>query len=256
MRHYALEERLVSIDTGQVWTNRYDMVNLAYIDGSIPDGEYNLTLTAHDTPGRGYPPGSSIKIRKDSSAPYQSRRTNTDLTACPPVQPGRAEEQEGADGERCGRCVHGVCVDGACLCEADWFGEACDEDVHDTEVYLPPFDPAVTGWACRQARHFREGVQQLHDLILRVQFPVDRDICRSGDRVGGARGGSARSGGLQAFHADTTSAFGVNLRSLAIALGRSLQVFLPMICRSFTTHLQKPPRLPGRASISCAFYVP
>ena len=239
-KSYELEERLDNLETGQVWTRHYNLVNLAYIDGSIPDGEYNLTLTAHDSLGRSYPPGTTITIRKDSSAPYRSRTTHTDLTACPPVQPGRAEENGGADAERCSRCVHGVCVAGACLCEADWFGEACDQDVHDTEVYLPPIDPASTWWACRQARHFREGVQQLHDLILRVQFPVDPEMCGAGDRLGGAGGGGTQSAGLQAFHADTTSAFGVNLRSLAIALGRSLQVFIPRII-SVICHLFLPP---------------
>jgi len=79
----------------------------------------------------------------------KSRVTETDLTACP-VRPDRERETEGAGVERCGRCVHGVCVEGACLCEADWFGEECDADVHDMEVYLPPSDPAGTWWACHQ----------------------------------------------------------------------------------------------------------
>ena len=46
--------------------------------------------------------------------------------------------------------MHGVCVEGACLCEADWFGEECDADVHDMDIYLPPSDPAGTWWACHQ----------------------------------------------------------------------------------------------------------
>jgi hypothetical protein len=52
------------------------------------------------------------------------------------------------------------------------------------------------------------GLEELHHLITRVQYPLDPQRCSAGE------GG----GGLQAFHADTTSAFGVNLRSLAPSL--------------------------------------
>ena len=73
MQHYKLEERLVHVNTGEVWTRHFDMVNLAYIDSSIPEGEYNMTLTAQDSLGRGYPPGSTITIHKDSTTPYKAQ---------------------------------------------------------------------------------------------------------------------------------------------------------------------------------------
>lgn len=39
-------------------------------------------------------------------------------------------------------CVHGSCADdGACLCEADWFGDSCEFHVLKTGYFLPPFDP-------------------------------------------------------------------------------------------------------------------
>ena len=117
------------------------------------------------------------------------------------------------------RCEHGVCIAGACLCEADWFGQYCNVDVHDADVYLPPQDPAGSVWACHQAGNFRKGVQDLQDMILSTQFPVDPRNCESD---------AQESGGLQAFHPDSTSAFGVNLRSLALALGRALRLGRPL----------------------------
>lgn len=139
---YKMHERLVKVDTGEEWHRYYDMVNLAYLDGNLPNGEYNLTLTVMDALGQSYPPGTSITFFKDTTTSYLSRATDLDVTACPPPQPSataqdREEASPGAANSTCGRCVEGVCVDGVCLCEADWFGEACDFDVHDSQIYIP-----------------------------------------------------------------------------------------------------------------------
>lgn len=135
---YKIHERLVKIDTGEEWHRYYDMVNLAYLDGSLPDGDYNLTLTAMDALGQPYHPGTSITFLKDTTTAYVSRATNLDVTACPRIRPpARTHDLGGTSAPTCGRCIQGVCVDGACLCEADWFGEACNFDIHDADLYMP-----------------------------------------------------------------------------------------------------------------------
>lgn len=158
---YGVEEEVLNTKTGESWGRKYHMVSLAYMYDEFPDGEYNLTLTVLDESGKAYPPGSTITFSKDYSTPYHSRTTDTDLTICPSIPSNTNISDSSGSRSACGRCAHGVCLQGACLCEADWFGEACDSDVHDTEIYLPPIDPAGTVWACHQARHFRKGLPHL-----------------------------------------------------------------------------------------------
>ena len=154
MLSYGLEERIEHTRTGEVWTRQYDMVNLAYTHDTVPDGEYKLTLTISDSLGNTYPPGTSRIYHKDYSTPYQSRSTLIDLTVCPAIRPADVLDAHGAHVQmnhsvaRCGRCVRGVCVAGACLCEADWFGKACDADVHDTDVSVRASRAAILYVTC------------------------------------------------------------------------------------------------------------
>jgi len=128
------------VGSGEEWHRHYEMVNLAYLDAHLPNGEYNMTLTAIDALGQPYPPGTTLTFFKDSTTPYLSRATDLEVTACPPIQSTAETDQGDGSGPAdtaCGRCVRGVCLEGVCECEADWFGEACDLDVHDAEVYMP-----------------------------------------------------------------------------------------------------------------------
>ena len=110
----------------------------------------------------------------------------------------------------------------------------CEYDVLNAPSYLPREDPASSPLACHQAKHFRYGVSDLRALLRAQQQPSNPVHFAPARRHSSDKSAlmvhkdqHLRSGCLfQAmctrvglFHPDIVSAFGVNLRSLAIALG-------------------------------------
>lgn len=74
----------------------------------------------------------------------------------------RSRELECVNGERD--------ASGACLCAADWFGEACDVSILTEAVYLPRRDPRrPSRRAAAQAAHFFRGAAGLIADLDRLQ---------------------------------------------------------------------------------------
>jgi len=66
-----------------------------------------------------------------------ARRAQERGKVCPPC----ATMEDAACCGECA-CVHGSCAsDGACQCEADWFGDSCEVHVLQAGYFLPPLDP-------------------------------------------------------------------------------------------------------------------
>ncbi len=77
----------------------------------------------------------------------------------------RSRELACVNGERDAR--------GACLCAADWFGEACDVSILAEAVYLPRRDlRRPSRRAAAQAAHFFRGAAGLIADLDRLQHPT------------------------------------------------------------------------------------
>jgi hypothetical protein len=79
--------------------------------------------------------------------------------------------------------VHGSWAAGACHCEADWVGPACDFHLLSGTAFLPPADPASARGRCAASREFEAAAAALRERLHVLQHEAPRSQCGNASRV-------------------------------------------------------------------------
>ena len=93
----------------------------------------------------------------DAAADWELRRRAALEAMCPAA--GDCADDGGCGGR-------GHCVRGACVCDANWCGAACEHPILENSTYLPAADPATAAARCTKSLWWDNATAELTDALL------------------------------------------------------------------------------------------